>query len=344
MNRHHAAAGALTSALALALAGCGGSSGGDAARSTPASSAATATATTPSASPSSPSASSASPSSASVTTTAPPASASVSSAAAAVKQLPLGGRSIFPAYRVVAYYGSSSGDSLGVLGKGTPRQAAAAIEKTARGYAPFGRTVQPAMELIVTVAQASAGKDGTYSQRLSDESVQRYLAVAKAHKMLLILDFQPGRGEFLPQVKGFEKFLRDPAVGVALDPEWKIGPGQKPAQVIGHSSAASINVVSAYVAGIVKSQALPEKLFVVHQFSASMLPDRSRIVHRPGLATVLHADGNGTPKLKKAVFQQLAFPKPFHIGFKLFFTKDSRLMTPAETMRLAPQPDLVTYQ
>ena len=40
--------------------------------------------------------------------------------------------------------------------------------------------------------------------------------------MLLVLDFQPGATPFLNQVKAYEKFLLQPEVGVALDPEWKL--------------------------------------------------------------------------------------------------------------------------
>ena len=93
------------------------------------------------------------------------ASASPSPSPSLLAQLPLGGRSIFPRYRVVAYYGSTGGSALGVLGKGTPEQAAAAILHAAAPYAAYCRPVQPAMELIANVAQAHAGADGTYSYR-----------------------------------------------------------------------------------------------------------------------------------------------------------------------------------
>src|SRR5947209_2127246 len=47
-------------------------------------------------------------------------------------QLPLGGRQLFPHYRVVAYYGGDGGPGLGVLGAGTPDQAAAAVARQAQ--------------------------------------------------------------------------------------------------------------------------------------------------------------------------------------------------------------------
>jgi hypothetical protein len=266
------------------------------------------------------------------------------SGSAAGPQLPLGGRTILPTYRVVAYYGAPFNSGLGVLGQGTPDQAAAAIARTAAGYRGYGRPVQPAMELIATVAQGSPGADGDYSAAVSTTDIATYLAAAHRHHMLLVLDFQPGRGDFLPQVKQFEQFLRDPSVGVALDPEWKVSAPNKPAQVIGSASAASINAVSDYLVGLIRAHHLPQKLFVVHQFTLSMLPDRAGIKTHPELATVLHADGHGTIPVKRAVYSQLAFPPQFGAGFKLFYREDAALMTPAQVMALNRRPDLVTYQ
>ena len=266
------------------------------------------------------------------------------STTAAVTALPLGGTRIFPAYRVVAYYGAPYNAGLGILGAGSPEHAALAIERQATAYRAFGRPVQPAMELLATVAQGSPGPDHDYSKPVSQSAVAAYLAVAKRHHMLLILDFQPGRGSFLPQVERFRRFLDDPWVGVALDPEWKMGPHQVPATVIGSASAASINAVSSYLASIVRTEHLPQKLFVIHQFTLSMLPDRDRIATHPELASVLHADGHGGIGVKEAVYHQLAFPPPFYTGFKLFVHDDPTLMTPAQVMSLHRRPDLVTYE
>jgi hypothetical protein len=259
--------------------------------------------------------------------------------------LPRGGRHILPNYRVVAFYGAPGGDTLGVLGRGTPDQAAAAIERQARAYAAFGRPVQPAMELIATVAQGGPGRDGRYSKPIPDSAIAAYLAAAHRHRLLLILDFQPGRGEFLPQVQRVSRFLLDPSVSVALDPEWKVGPGQVPGRVIGSASAAGINAVGSYLSSLVARHRLPDKLLVVHQFTRPMLPDRSHIARPRGIEVVLHADGWASPDGKIRVYRDLRFPAPpFHTGFKLFYRQDRGLMTPAQVMQLRPQPEIVTYQ
>lgn len=219
------------------------------------------------------------------------------------------------------------------------------MARRAQTYTSFGRRVQPAMELITTVALNTPGPGGTYSSRGDPDAVARYLDAAHRYHELLILDFQPGRGDYLSQVKRFEKFLLDPLVGVALDPEWNVGPDQIPGRVIGSSPASRINAVSAYLSTLVAANNLPEKLFVVHQFKTSSLPDRENLALPPGLATVLHADGFGTQSTKIAVYDAMAFPvPPFHPAVKLFLTQDTDRMTPQQVMALDPQPEMITHQ
>ncbi len=259
-------------------------------------------------------------------------------------QLPLGGRTLLPTYRIVAHYGSVGGGALGVLGQGTPEQAAQRVLAAAGPFGTGNRPVQPAMELITTVASDSPGADGLYSSALSDDAVEPYLAAARAHRMLLILDLQPGRGRFLDQARRYARFLREPDVGLALDPEWKMGPDQVPGKQIGSSDAAGLNEVSAWLAGIVQANDLPQKLFIIHQFTQSMLPDRAAVQARPELATVFHIDGFGarTDKLEK--YALLHAGPPFFTGFKLFLTQDTNIFSPAEALTLVPPPDLITYQ
>lgn len=260
--------------------------------------------------------------------------------------LPRGGTTILGHYRVVAYYGAAGTGALGVLGATTPEAAAAAITRRAAGFTGFGRPVQPAMELLATVAQRSPGRDGDYSAPVPAWRIRQYLAVAHAHRMLLVLDLQPGRASFLSQAQALRPFLLDPSVSLALDPEWKVGPAQVPGGGrIGSSSAAGINDVSRWLDRLIVAEHLPDKLLVVHQFTERMLPDRTRIVRPPNVEVTFHADGFGTPTLKVRVYHRLAFPgRPFGAGFKLFLKQDSRLMAPREVMALHPQPDIVTYQ
>jgi hypothetical protein len=261
----------------------------------------------------------------------------------AAAQLPLGGTEIFPRYRVVAYYGTAGTGTLGVLGEASPEKTLPKLRTAARGFAG-NRKVQVAYELIATVAQAKPGKDGDYSQMIDQRRIQQYVDQARKNKVLVILDLQPGRGSFLPQAKRLERFLVQPHVGLALDPEWRMPKGKVPGKTIGTVSAAEVNGVSAYVSGLVAEHGLPQKLFVLHQFRTSMLPDVHRVVKRPGLAMVQHVDGFGTRSEKDATWKRLRRPKQFHMGYKLFYDEDVKRYRAKDVLRFKPVPELVSFQ
>ncbi|GAA3341488.1 hypothetical protein GCM10020358_33030 [Amorphoplanes nipponensis] len=258
-------------------------------------------------------------------------------------QLPQGGTRIFPAYRVVAYYGTAGNSVLGVLGEDSPDRMLRKLRSAAK---PFGggRKVQVAYELIASVAQAGPGADGDYSRMIPFSRIQQYVDHARRNKALVVLDLQPGRGDFLPQARRLERFLVQPHVGLALDPEWRMPAGKVPGRTIGRVGAAEVNRVSAYLSGLVGAHRLPEKLFVVHQFRASMLPDIAAISKRPGLALVQHVDGFGTRAEKDATWDRLRRPGQFHLGYKLFYDEDVKRYGAAEVLRFRPVPELVSFQ
>jgi hypothetical protein len=276
------------------------------------------------------------------------------------QQLPRGGRTLFPDHFMVAHFGSAGARALGILGKGSPDAAAARLQREADTYqAVTTRKVIPAFDFIATIADAAPGKDGDYSAEVQPEEVQRYLDAARRAKMLLILDFQPGKADVLKQVQRYERFLLQPDVGVALDPEWVLPPEKKRFNDIGRMDAVTINNVSSYLANLTLKNRLPEKLFMLHQFRVAMLPQRELIVDRPGLATVIHSDGHGDRKTKLKVYDVLATTPPLGkgmtMGIKIFpkhpdvpkarlkYT-DTNIFGPAEVLGLQPQPDMVSIQ
>jgi hypothetical protein len=260
-------------------------------------------------------------------------------------QLPGGGRRLLPDRRIVAFYGAPQSQELGELGIGTPASAARRLARQARGYERKGRPVMPAMELIAVVAAAHPGEGERYNTRQEDAVIDRYLAAARRAKALLILDIQPGRSDFFTEAVRLRKWLEQPDVGLALDPEWRMGPGQVPGTVIGSVEAREVNATSGWLAQLVKERDLPEKLFLIHQFTSDMVDD-AQLQERPGLSMVLNADGFGGQALKTAkyhAFTRSARPF-FHEGFKLFYREDTDLMTPREVLRLRPPPDVVIYE
>ena len=276
----------------------------------------------------------------------PPSAARAARAAQAPPpELPRGGRRIFPDWRVVAFYGAPQSEELGALGVGTPDQAASRLERVARAYRRRTRPVLPALELLATIVSASPGEDGLYRYRQTPRTIRRYLRAARRHRALLLLDVQPGRADFMSEARALRRWLREPDVGLALDPEWRMEAGQVPGQVIGAVSAAEVNRVSKWVSDIVRRHRLPEKLFVVHQFTQDMIRDKASVRRRPGLAITMNVDGFGTPAQKIDKYDAFTSETVrFHDGFKLFFEEDTDRMRPREVLRLTPPPDLVVYE
>jgi hypothetical protein len=260
-------------------------------------------------------------------------------------ELPRGGRTILPGKRVVAFYGAPQDRELGVLGIGSPRLAARKLERQARPYARPGRPVLPAFELIAAIVTGEAGDGGDHSIRQEPATIRRYLRTARAHKMLMLLDIQPGYAPFLQEAQALEHFLKEPDVSLALDPEWSMDPPQLPGQEIGSTDAATINEVSRYLSAIVRRYDLPQKLLVVHRFTSDMIQAEHDLERRPGVALVVNVDGFGDQPNKISKYHEFTqdLRRRFN-GFKLFYEEDVNLMKPKQVLRLNPQPDLVVYE
>jgi hypothetical protein len=259
-------------------------------------------------------------------------------------ELPRGGRDLLPRYRIVAFYGAPQADELGTLGIGTPAQAVARLERQMAPYDRPDRPVMPALELIATVAAAHPGADGRYRMRQEHSVIRRYLRAARAAKALLVLDIQPGMSDFLTETRRLRRWLREPDVGLALDPEWRVQAGQVPGTVIGSVTAAEVNATSRWLAALTRRRNLPQKLFLIHQFTFDMISDRQTLARRPELAMVLNADGFGTRAQKKQKYRAFVKDRRFLNGFKLFYNEDTDLMPPRAVMRLRPPPDVVIYE
>jgi hypothetical protein len=260
--------------------------------------------------------------------------------------LPGGGRQILPDHRVIALYGAPQDPQLGALGIGSPQEAARRLERQARPYRRGNRKVLPAFELIATIANASGGADGLYRTRQPRSVVRRYLRAARRAGAILILDIQPGRAEFMDEVRAFEDFLREPDVGLALDPEWSLRPPAVPGQEIGSTDASLVNETAAYLSTLVREGNLPQKLLVVHQFTEGMIENREELIETvPGVALVLNVDGFGGQEIKRAKYRDFSRSLPdIPHGFKLFYEEDTDLMSPRQVLSMRPQPALVVYE
>ncbi|HEX2704417.1 MAG TPA: hypothetical protein VHM65_01560 [Candidatus Lustribacter sp.] len=284
----------------------------------------------------------------SVTTAAAPGPPASSTRAGALLDLPRGGRTIFPAYRLVGFSGAPGSAALGRLGIGAIDDRVSEIERLGASYAK-GRTVLPVLELIATVAHRSPGRDDMFRSRASDATISRYLAAARRHRGILLLNISPGRARFLDEVTAYARWLAEPDVGLALDPEWAVGPGQVPGRVFGHTSGAELDSIARYVAGLVAAKRLPEKVVLYHQLHVSIVAGESALTPHPGVVLVKSVDGIGTPAQKASTWRSILRRTPtyVHPGFKLFFIEDREhgpLMTPAQVLALRPTPEYVLYE
>lgn len=262
-------------------------------------------------------------------------------------ELPGGGRTLFPARRLVALYGTPGVPQLGVLGEQDLQASIERVKDLAASYQPFSEEpVQPAFEMITTMATADPGPQGAYSRPVDRKRLEEWVTGAGEAGVHVVLDLQTGFEDFLTQAERIEDLLVQPHVGLALDPEWRLRPGQKHMRDIGQVTAAEVNATSAWLADLVARESLPEKVFMLHQFRLTMIEQREQIVDREGLAFVLHADGHGHREMKFNTWSWLLkeLPEHFSMGWKNFIDEDTPTFTPQETFEVEPKPWFVSYQ
>lgn len=270
------------------------------------------------------------------------------------QQVPGGGFYILPEddpRRYVAFYGHPETIGLGVLGEQGPAETRARMDTYVEAYAADGARVIPTFEIIAAVAAAGPTDDGDYSFEWPAETFQPWLDFAVANDMYVVLDLQSGRDDFLTQAKMYEELLKLPYVGLALDPEWRLTSEQVHLNQIGSVSAAEVNEVIEWLAGLVRDNGLPQKLLIVHQFRHDMIRERETLKGVPELQLVIQMDGEGGPggeAAKDATYDRLTpgtEDAPWRWGWKNFFDEDEPGPPPPENvLGKNPVPVFVSYQ
>jgi hypothetical protein len=264
-------------------------------------------------------------------------------------QLPGGGQLILPGKRYVALYGHPGSSALGVLGEQGPDASVARAARLAAEYdavSDDAHTV-PTFEVIATIASSAAGADGDYSSEATIEHLRPYVDAAARSGGYVVLDLQPGYTDFLTQARLYEELLVQPHVGLALDPEWRLAPGQRHMQQIGRVGADEVNEVADWLAELVRERQLPQKMLLLHQFKTFMLEERERIVaDRDELAVVTQMDGHGPVSTKLDTWNVLLQnpPSGMTFGWKNFYDEDPQTMSPAQTLAVEPTPVFISYQ
>jgi hypothetical protein len=263
-------------------------------------------------------------------------------------ELPGGGQVVFPDRRFVALYGHPGDTGLGALGEQPLDAAIARVRQVAAEYeALTDGPVVPTFEIITTVASAAAGPHGDYSRRTPVEQLRPWIDAARDAGVYVVLDLQPGHTDFLTQAQEYEEILREPHVGLALDPEWRLAPGQRHMVQIGSVDATEVNKVIGWLADLTARHRLPQKLLILHQFTLRMITNRATVdTGRDEVAVLIHADGFGTPAAKYETWRALHGDPPPDVwwGWKNFYDEDRPTLTPAQTVAVEPSPRFISYQ
>jgi hypothetical protein len=198
--------------------------------------------------------------------------------------------------------------------------------------------------MVVTTAQASPGADGLYRYRMPASVIGHYAQLAADNGMLFIADVQAGRAFVADEVAAVGGFLNQPHVHLALDPEFNMWGSQVPGQQIGHMTAAEINHAIGVLADIA-ARAGQQKILILHQFLASMLPDKAAIGSDPRVDLAVVMDGFGGRAVKIDHYNAYVRDSAIRFGgIKLFFDWDVNLMSPSDALGLTPPPNIVIYQ
>ena len=264
---------------------------------------------------------------------------------------PLAG-AVLPYKRIVAFYGNPLSKKMGVLGEYPKDEMLKKLDVEVARWAKAdpSKPVQPALHLIVTVAQGDPGKAGLYRLQMRDSMVNEIYNWAKAKHALLFLDVQVGKSTVQAEIPRLRPFLENPDVHLAIDPEFAMATrGVPPGKKIGTLDAKDVNFAVNFLDEIARSKNLPPKILIVHRFTKPMVTNAKDIKFTPHVQVVMDMDGWGPPWLKFDSYHDYIKREPVQFtGFKLFFHNDIKsgtaMLTPAEVLRLNPRPLYIQYQ
>jgi len=259
---------------------------------------------------------------------------------------------ILPFKRIVAYYGNLYSKKMGALGEYESSEMLRRLTTQVKEWelADPATPVVPALHYIAVVAQGSAGGDGMWRTRMPHTEIDKVIEMAKKIDAIVFLDVQVALSDLQKELPQLEKYLSLPNVHLGIDPEFSMKTGKKPGSVIGTMDATDINFAASYLAGLVQKHDLPPKVLTFYRFTRNMVTNYKNIKTIPEVQMVLTMDGWGHQARKIGTYKQFVYPEPIQFtGFKLFYKNDlkqenSRLMTPAEVIKLTPAPIYIQYQ
>lgn len=259
---------------------------------------------------------------------------------------------LLPFNRIVAYYGNFYSTKMGVLGEYQPQEMLQKLQATVAEWnvADPSTPAVPALDYIAVTAQIDSGVDGKYRFRMPVDQIQKAVTLAEQVNGIVILDIQVGGSSVQEEIPLLEPYLKLPQVHLALDPEFSMKNGKRPGTVIGTMDAEDINFTVNYLASLVRKYNLPPKVLIIHHFTKNMVTNYQNITPLPEVQIVMDMDGWGTPEMKINIYKNVISKEPVQFtGIKLFYKNDlvapaHILLTPAQILKLMPQPSFIQYQ
>ncbi len=234
-----------------------------------------------------------------------------------------GGYLALPDRRFVGLRGRIGDPSSGMLGQQVLEASIAIIKQAAKRFeANDSRPIVPMLQILA-----------------DSEDLTRSVDAAEKAGVHVLLELQPGSSSstFLTQARPLANLLKRKHVGLALQPG-----------ATGRTTAVQINQVSTWLADLTAAEALPQKLFVVHEKNPTAVTDRSDIdTSRPELAVVLDVDVAGDRQTKLSAWRaaRRGAPAGVFYGWLQDKTRDKPMFTVNQTYRrISPYPSVVTYQ
>lgn len=266
-------------------------------------------------------------------------------------ETPLAG-SLLPYNRIVAYYGNPLSKRMGVLGEYPKEEMLSRFDRqiAAWNQADPAHPVLPALHMVTVVAQGDPGPSGMYRTIMRDSLIEQVHGWAKSRKGIFIIDIQTGKDRIQNLLPRFEKYLKEPDIHLAVDPEFMmVYNGARPGTRIGTMRASDVNYVIQYLTDLVQKHNLPPKILIIHRFTRGMVPDAENIRPTPQVQVVMDMDGWGAPWLKRDSYRDYIVKHPVQFtGFKLFYHNDTKkgdpLMKPSDVLKLYPKPLFIMYQ
>jgi len=278
---------------------------------------------------------------------------------------------VLPTHRVVAFYAVPDAEATGpayTLNGGMLAQ----LRRQGTAYQRLDpqHSVRLGIDLVVSVPDDFPGPSGNYSHHVDTATIQTYIDFCKRYNLLLFLDLNFGQAPIMGEVNFFLPYLQKYAfVHMAIDPEWMFPRRDGISGVnLSNVRASDLNPIIRAVAEIPMRYHVPRKILIIHQYrpdgdglkdpydaGQAEIADKRHLLFDPRVDVVIHVDSVGGYSGDIADKQQQYSEWVQHDmkqygnflfgGFKLFYKIEAktRLMTPAEVLKLGPPPMVVTY-